>query len=139
MYSFNLQLANFTTEILSDLCKSLKSSLSSCNILGILLNDTNSHINLYNWKGQSKQHAVYCNAQYKLCIWWLPTANFTLSQVHCIFHHPCTAFNPLNSHYCHLLVNFAVKCANGDDPHDYTARICFISKYKLSSIGPLEK
>ena len=112
LYSFYLQLADCTIEILSDLCKSRRWSLSSsCNILGTLLNNKNSHIRLYNWKGQSKQHVVYCNAHYKLCILWLLTASGMLSQVHGIFHHLCTAFIPLHSHYFHLLVNFPVKCA----------------------------
>jgi hypothetical protein len=110
-YSFYLKLADFTTEILRDLCKSRRSSLSICNILGTLLNSTNSHIHLYNWKGQSKQHVVYCNAHYTLCILWLSTASVMLSQVYSIFHHLCTAFIPLNSHYFHPLVNFPVKCA----------------------------
>jgi len=41
----------------------------------------------------------------------MPNATVMLSQVHGIFHHLCTAFNPLNSHYFHLLVNFPVKHA----------------------------
>lgn len=106
---YGSQISLFLT-IRADICKSWRSSLSTFNTLGTLLNNADSYIHLQNSKGQSK-HAINSNTCYKLCQLWLPTAIVMFSQVHSIFHHYYTAFIPLNTHYCQMPVNFLVKYA----------------------------